>query len=142
MSAVGVFIVFALDTRAADWPATVKAGDNGYEVALVQSVLNEAGGASLAVDGDFGPRTAAAVESFQAAHGLAADGTVGPDTWTKLFADTTRYVIEFARGASPADDPATTEDDSLHECEVRTVRVDARVSAAWPLIAGRSCRPI
>ena len=124
--AVGPVLAFAPGGRAADWPATVTAGSRGHEVALVQSVLNEAAETSLTVDGIYGPQTSAAVKSFQAANGLAADGTIGPGTWAKLFAGTARYVIEFARGAPPADDLATTEDDSLYECEVRTVRVDAR----------------
>lgn len=37
------------------------------------------------LDGDFGGGTQAAVLSFQRAHGIKPDGTVGPETWRALF---------------------------------------------------------
>jgi peptidoglycan hydrolase-like protein with peptidoglycan-binding domain len=38
-------------------------------------------------DGDFGPRTEAAVRGYQEANGLRVDGIVGPETWGSLVQD-------------------------------------------------------
>ena len=38
-------------------------------------------GANITVDGVFGPQTTALTKAWQAAHGLPADGIVGPMTW-------------------------------------------------------------
>ena len=65
----------------------VERGQSGSSVAAVQQQLN-ANGASLTVDGIFGPQTQAAVESYQNSHGLGIDGIVGPATWGALFAAT------------------------------------------------------
>lgn len=53
------------------------------DVRTIQYLLN-ARGAGLVVDGIFGPRTTAAVKSFQRSHGLVADGIVGKKTWAAL----------------------------------------------------------
>jgi peptidoglycan hydrolase-like protein with peptidoglycan-binding domain len=52
-------------------------------VRSLQYLLN-ARGAKLAVDGVFGPKTKAAVVSFQRAHHLTADGVVNAKTWGAL----------------------------------------------------------
>ena len=41
-------------------------------------------GYTIPIDGDYGPTTQAAIESFQSAEGLVADGIVGPATWAAL----------------------------------------------------------
>ncbi|MGW3140734.1 protein kinase domain-containing protein [Streptomyces sp. NPDC001139] len=61
-------------------------GDSGKRVLQVQCMLTKRGysvGGS-GVDGEFGPGTTAAVESFQNDKGLDADGVVSHDTWTAL----------------------------------------------------------
>ena len=58
----------------------IKQGAAGDTVRALQHLLR-AHGASIAADGVFGPATDAAVQAFQAAQGLPADGIVGPLTW-------------------------------------------------------------
>ena len=64
------------------WPV-VQSGSNGHPIKTLQYLLG-ARRHSIAVDGAFGPSTAAAVKAFQASRGLAADGVVGPVTWAAL----------------------------------------------------------
>ena len=58
---------------------TLRKGNRGDDVKWLQQRLNVYG-AGLAVDGDFGPVTEAAVKEYQLRHGLAVDGIVGPVT--------------------------------------------------------------
>ena len=57
-------------------------GSSGEDVRQMQELLIKAGFScgSYGADGEFGSGTKAAVEAFQAAHGLAVDGEYGPDT--------------------------------------------------------------
>ena len=61
----------------------VKRGAEGSQVSEAQALL-VAHGANIAVDGDFGPRTRAAVVDFQRSRGISADGVIGPDTLREL----------------------------------------------------------
>lgn len=62
---------------------TLRLSSTGKAVRHLQSSLNGAG-ARLSVDGNFGPVTSLAVQSFQRRAGLDADGVVGPKTWAAL----------------------------------------------------------
>jgi len=53
-------------------------------VVRLQHVLNDLGHGPLVEDGDFGPKTDAAVKAFQGNQGLTTDGVVGTTTWTNL----------------------------------------------------------
>lgn len=70
------------------WPVLiieVQSGSEGPAVSAVQHNLKFAyGHTDLAVDGIFGPKTEAAVKSFQTKFKLAVDGIVGPITWNTL----------------------------------------------------------
>ena len=62
----------------------LKQGAKGQPVAQLQARLNQLGFNAGAADGQFGPKTLAAVKAFQKSRGLAQDGIVGPKTWAKL----------------------------------------------------------
>lgn len=64
------------------WPA-LKAGSTGADVEALQYLLR-AKGATLTVDGDFGPATTSAVRAFQSRSGVGVSGIVGAQTWEAL----------------------------------------------------------
>lgn len=75
----------------ANWPVQ-QVGSTGENVRSVQYLLN-AHGLNVAVDGAFGPGTQGVVQQFQTANNLAADGSVGNQTWPVL-------IVEVQAGAT------------------------------------------
>jgi zinc D-Ala-D-Ala carboxypeptidase len=69
------------------WGRTLREGMSGSDVRELQ--IRVAGWAGyrnqLAIDGVYGPQTAAAVKRFQAAYGLSQDGIAGPQTFNKIY---------------------------------------------------------
>lgn len=63
---------------------TLKYGSIGDEVKKLQTQLNANGNYNLAVDGNFGSKTLAAVKDYQQKNNLAVDGIVGNNTWGAL----------------------------------------------------------
>lgn len=61
----------------------LRLGSEGEDVKKLQQFLG------VDVVGKFGPKTDAAVKAWQSAHGLTADGVVGPGTWAKMFPSST-----------------------------------------------------
>lgn len=74
----------------------LKLGSTGDDVVKLQQ--------KLGVDpiGKFGPKTEAAVKSWQSSNGLAADGIVGDGTWAKMFAEGTVSKPTIITEPSPA----------------------------------------
>jgi hypothetical protein len=77
--------------------------DTKQEKMNVQTVLNMSG-ASLTVDGVFGPKSVAAVKAFQSSKGLDADGVIGPMT---------RAALEAASAGTTTGSTSTTTSTSL-----------------------------
>lgn len=82
----------------------LKRGSKGEPVKAVQRAL-VAAGFTVDIDGDFGPKTEAAVKDFQRSKGLTADGIVGPMTAAALG-------VNLGGGTTPS--PAFTHRVGLH----------------------------
>lgn len=70
-------------TKLGDKMPTLKRGSKSSRVRMLQGLLI-AWNHKITVDGDFGPKTEAAVRSFQGKYAKPVDGIVGPITWNKL----------------------------------------------------------
>ena len=90
-SGIAVGTVATAGTAHADgcytWSRTLSQGATGSDVTQLQIRLSgyPGYGSVLAIDGDFGPATAAALKRFQSAYGLVADGIAGSATYNKLY---------------------------------------------------------
>ncbi|MFJ5834162.1 peptidoglycan-binding protein [Streptomyces sp. NPDC093089] len=76
-----------------NWPLLQK-GAIGNDVASLQFLLRQQGG-SVTANAEFDAQTRSAVISYQQSQGLAADGIVGPATWSRL-------VVSVAPGSTQA----------------------------------------
>lgn len=73
-----------------EFPETLRAGSTGIGVRTVQYLLRYIAGfvgtvESVAMDGDYGAETEAAVRSFQRTYGLREDGIVGITTYNTMY---------------------------------------------------------
>lgn len=66
---------------------SVKLGDNGTDVELLQDRLKDLGYFKSKANGNFGPATEKAVKSFQKINKLEVDGSVGEQTREALFSE-------------------------------------------------------
>lgn len=94
VTALAASMLLIPSATAAEWPAAQE-GDRGANVSTVQYLATHHGHATEP-DGDFGPNTKTAVQAFQQAKGLDADGIVGDQTWPAL-------VVDVAEGAQAPD---------------------------------------
>jgi Putative peptidoglycan binding domain len=95
----------------------LRRGDSGPVVRAVQQAVG------TTVDGSFGPMTAAAVSSWQSAHGVRASGVVTADTWRTLIKPT-------AVVTKPVSTPAHPE---LTRYKSQTLRLGAHGAAVKAL---------
>ncbi|SFB33739.1 Putative peptidoglycan binding domain-containing protein [Amycolatopsis marina] len=87
--AAGFGVLTMGTAQAYNWSRTLKSGDSGADVKELQ--IRIAGWAAdspkktyVAVDGEFGPGTEAALKRFQRAYGVTANGVADSSTHTKL----------------------------------------------------------
>jgi peptidoglycan hydrolase-like protein with peptidoglycan-binding domain len=119
-------------TAAPKQPDALAQGDNGAAVRQLQTDLRHLGytdahGKSLHIDGDFGPATQAAVESFQRHHHLTIDGKADPQTLAALHAQTHAPT----KPAAPGLDNPRNPDHALYEQALAGVRqLDAQAGRA------------
>jgi hypothetical protein len=105
-------------------------GCRGGDVRELQTLANRLG-AGLAVDGDFGARTATWVRTFQQSRGLAVDGVVGPATLAAL-----------RRATAPPPPPASPSTGRTPGC--RTIRRGSSgpdVAFVKRFVGARRCGP-
>ncbi len=77
----------ASSATAAPTNGTLREGDSGDQVYLLQAMLFELGYYDGRIDGRFGSGTTEAVKAFQRANGLGADGIAGKGTLGRLQSD-------------------------------------------------------
>ena len=102
---------------------SLKNGDKGDDVKLLQTRLKDLGYYKSKVDGKMGKGTVNALKEFQKAHGLKDDGVAGQATYAVLFTDNA-----LKKGTTPTPMPTTIPTPAP---EV-TATVDT--SASWPTL--------
>jgi len=125
-----------IDLRSAQCPANVTQGEDDGCVTQLQAMLDQQG-AHVSVDGNFGANTLAAVESFQTAHSLSANGQVGPLTKAALYgtSNTAASTINLLSSQCPAnitqgeDDGCVTALQALLDDHSASIAVDGDFGA-------------
>jgi peptidoglycan hydrolase-like protein with peptidoglycan-binding domain len=79
----------------------LRQGHSGADVVLAQRVVG------AVADGDFGPKTAAAVSAWQASHGVPVTGEMDNATWSRMVA--LKLITSRASAAAPAPTPSAAQ---------------------------------
>ena len=113
----------------------IRSGRRGWDVAALQFLLATRGFPAGPIDGEFGPRSVAALQRFQAWAGLAADGLAGPGTLAAVRRPPPRSILSFAAPLPIAPtDRFGPRGDTFH------TGIDYPASAGTPVAAaGRGC---
>lgn len=119
---------------------TLRRGSWGENVKRVQSLLNAEIGAGLVVDGLYGEATEEAVKKYQKAHGLTADGIVGPKTWAALGDPDEEPEMSVPPGKGPEDKPGEPEDSPENPPDM--VSVSRADLAVWAEVLEEMARDI
>lgn len=90
-----IIFIFSISTTSQKSHAFTKLsmGSTGWDVIIVQKMLNITINSSIAEDGKFGSGTRTAVRKFQNRHNLPVDGVVGNNTWIKLSSEYTKSIF-------------------------------------------------
>lgn len=97
----------------------------------------------IRADGDFGPKTEAALRAWQRRHGLSADGICGPKTWAKLLAPPDPAAV-VALAASVGDGAMTLSPagvELIHRLEACAKRRPDGMFEAYPDPGSRNQKP-
>jgi Putative peptidoglycan binding domain len=111
--------------------ADVGQGAQGDMVVWAQEHLISAG-YPITVSGDFGYHTLLDVEAFQSAHGLTADGIIGPETWAALLRYRDARVNWIATGGQHAVVANTVRRHALPAHAAPTIDAPVPASASRP----------
>lgn len=108
----------------------MKLGDNGSKVSELQLRLKGVGLYAGAIDGDFGPKTDAAVRAFQASKSLKVDGIAGPNTMR---------VLNQKAGPVPPVTPGSYQLNerslkNLSECDERLQKIAHELVKVMPIV--------
>ncbi len=109
---------------------------NNDDVRQLQTLLNQ-NGANLAIDGNFGPATLAAVKTYQKNNNLKVDGIVGTNTWGAL----TKNSAATAQTNTQSTAPTSAADKYRYDADNDAVLQAAKqkiadTEAAAPVYAG------
>ena len=102
---------------------SLRSGDKGDDVKLLQKRLKDLGYYKSSVDGKMGKGTVKALKEFQQAHGLKDDGVAGSATYEVLFSDGA-----LKKGTTPTPQPEATATPAPETTAA------SNISASWPTL--------